>query len=743
MYRYLLCCLVVFAPPSEDDVPCIAFRLRGWAAADSTSPTNKCRSARPTSRGCLACCAGAEVAEDPAPDTPYCPVENRFKQRQAPGLSQSNGATCEAVSVQVKNSSGAKIAIYWLDADDREEFKQSIGLEETRVVLACRGHVWRARDASSGSPGRRRLLSEMTVPPSVHQASSTSGSADIPAVASPNEEEVSGNGYRWEVLACAGFPLPKAFNVVSSLGGLGHFALSRGALGRGLTGLQEATVKQSTDIEGLVSITLEEAFVGKDVAVNIRRRVPCPECHGYGAASFVPCDRCGGSGRRIHDISLSNDDTPPRSIPVMEHGASGCGRSGGSGEGGPHTNSTGSACVSHECGHRDRLGGGIHRGGGCHAGHVSCNGKSYPPCRRPDGEDVCVEGTATDDDNDEGGATDRLRLTRTADCARCGGSGMVPTPSTDGGPPLFCSRCTGARFVEETVDLVLSIPAGVENGHTEVYLGEGHVDLGDLLDTLKPRASSEEANMGDADTGKASGPSPAPPPCSSRLYQGASSINSRWASPTFSPSSSSFSPFSPTTSPGSSASTSRIFYASPPKKKMKTGNFRLTVDVLPHSVFSPAEEGGADLHATVSISVAEALTGFTRDITGLDGSMVTVRRTSRTLPGMTLRFPGLGMPSYSLAEKKHLDERAGSARRSGRGETLPGQASQAVEAGSEGLRDWRARDRRMLEHGDLVVEALVKLPVGMNADRSDFIGSFLKAGSKSTSGEENTADDDD
>ncbi|CAM9353179.1 unnamed protein product [Ectocarpus sp. 4 AP-2014] len=742
MFRYLLCCLVIFAPPSEDDAPCIAFRLRDWAAADSKSRTNKCRSARPTSRGCSACCAGAEVAEDPVPDTPYCPVENRFKQRQAPGLSQSNGATCEEVPVQVKNSSGAKIAIFWLDANDREEFKQSIGLEETRVVLACRGHVWRARDTSSGPPGRRRLLSEMTVPPSVQQASSTSGSADIPGAASSNEEEVAGNGYRWEVLACGGFPLPKAFDVVSSLGGLGHFRLSRGALGRGLTGLQETTVKQSTDIEGLVSITLEEAFVGKDVAVNIRRRVPCPECHGFGAASFIPCDRCDGSGRRIHDISLSSDDTPPRSIPVMEHGASACGSSGESGEGDPHTNSTSSACVSHECGHRDGLGGGIYRGSGCHAGHLSCNGKSDPPCHHPEGEDVCVEEAAKDDGSDNGGAAERLRLTRTADCARCGGSGMVPTPSADGGPPLFCSRCSGERFVEETVDLVLSIPAGVENGHTEIYRGEGHVDFGDLLDTLKPRASSEEANMRDADTGKASGPSPAPPPCSSRPYQGASSINPQWASPTFSPSSSS-SPFSPTTSPGSSESTRGDFYASPQKKKLKTGNFRLTVDVFPHPVFSPAEEGGADLHATVSISVAEALTGFIREITGLDGSIVTVRRTGRTLPGMTLRFPGLGMPLYSPAENKRFDERAGSARRSERGETLPGRASQVVEARREGLRERRARDRGMLEHGDLVVEALVKLPVGMNADRSDFIGSFLKAGSKSTSGEENTNDDND
>ncbi|CAM9137311.1 unnamed protein product [Ectocarpus fasciculatus] len=742
MYRYLLCGLVIFAPPSKDDVPCLAFRLRGRAAADSTPPTNQCRGAGPTSRGCLTCCAGAELTEDPVPDTLYCPVENRFKQRQAPGLDRSNGATCESVSVQVKNSSGAKIAIFWLGADDQEEFQQYIGLEETRVILACRGHVWRARHTSSGTSGRRRLLSEMMVPPSVEQTPSTLGLA----ASSSNQEEVARNVYRWEVLACAGFPLPKVFDLMSSLGGLGLFRLSRGTLGRSLTVLQEATLKQSTDIEGLVSITLEEALVGKDVAVNVRRRVPCPECHGYGAASFVPCDRCGGSGRRVHHTSLSSDGTPPRSIPVTEHGASGCcgnGSSSGSGEGCPHTNSTGSACASHECGRRDGLGGDVHRGSDCPAGHTSCKRTSDPPCRCPEGEDICVEGAATDDDNNERGATERLRLTRTADCAGCGGSGMVPTPSADGGSHC-CPRCTGARFVEETVDLVLSIPAGVEKGHTEVYRGEGHVDLGDLLGTLRPRASSGEATMGDADTGEASGPSSAPPPCSSPPSPGASPINSQWDSPTCSPSSSSSSPCPPTTSPGSSESTRGVFYASPRKTKLKTGNFRLTVDVLPHAVFSPAEEGGADLYATVTISVAEALKGFTREIAGLDGSIVTVRRTSRTLPGMTLRFPGLGMPLYSPPENKRYDERAGNPRRSGRGETMPEWASGVVEAGSEGLSDGRAaRDSKMVAHGDLVVEALVKLPAGMRTDRSNFIGSFLKDGSKTARVEANTGDDDD
>lgn len=167
----------------------------------------------------------------------------------------------------------------------------------------------------------------------------------------------------------------------------------------------------------------------------------------------------------------------------MEHGASGCCRnssSSGNAEGFPHTISSGSACASRECG-RGGLGGDVHRGGGCPGGHASCNGKCDPPCRRRGREDICVEGAATCDGNGDRGTTEGLRLTRTADCAGCGGSGMVPTPSADGGAPPFCSRCKGAGFVEEMVDLVLSIPAGVEKGRTEIYRGEGHVDLGGKL----------------------------------------------------------------------------------------------------------------------------------------------------------------------------------------------------------------------------------------------------------------------
>lgn len=49
------------------------------------------------------------------------------------------------------------------------------------------------------------------------------------AVDAGNVEEKGGprGFYRWEVLECVEVPLPKAFAVSSSLGGLGKFELSR------------------------------------------------------------------------------------------------------------------------------------------------------------------------------------------------------------------------------------------------------------------------------------------------------------------------------------------------------------------------------------------------------------------------------------------------------------------------------------------------------------------------------------
>lgn len=73
-----------------------------------------------------------------------------------------------------------------------------------------------------------------------------------------------------------------------------------------------------------------------------------------------------------------------------------------------------------------------------------------------------------------------------------------------------------------------------------------------------------------------------------------------------------------------SASSKAFFAPSRKQTKIKTGNFRLTVDVLPHPGFSRGDDG-ADLYTSVAISLEEALTGFTRVITSLDGSLLAIR----------------------------------------------------------------------------------------------------------------------
>lgn len=98
-------------------------------------------------------------------------------------------------------------------------------------------------------------------------------------------------------------------------------------------------------------------------------------------------------------------------------------------------------------------------------------------------------------------------------------------------------------------------------------------------------------------------------------------------SPPPAPSTPRFSSISSSSSPTWTTSASKNNYSNSttPKKKFKTGDFLLAVDVLPHELFSWREEGGSDLQTSITISLEEALHGFTREITALDGSMITVR----------------------------------------------------------------------------------------------------------------------
>jgi DnaJ-class molecular chaperone len=77
---------------------------------------------------------------------------------------------------------------------------------------------------------------------------------------------------------------------------------------------------------------------------------------------------------------------------------------------------------------------------------------------------------------------------------------------------------------------------------------------------------------------------------------------------------------------------------------VRSGNVIFKVTQLAHSKFTRA---GNDLKIRINISLKEALLGFTREITHLDGHVVNVDREDKvTKPGLMERFKGEGMPVF-------------------------------------------------------------------------------------------------
>lgn len=73
------------------------------------------------------------------------------------------------------------------------------------------------------------------------------------------------------------------------------------------------------------------------------------------------------------------------------------------------------------------------------------------------------------------------------------------------------------------------------------------------------------------------------------------------------------------------------------------GDLIIKIRTAPHPVF---ERKGDDLYTNVTISLQDALIGFSFDITHLDGHKVTVTREKVTWPGARIRKKGEGMPNY-------------------------------------------------------------------------------------------------
>lgn len=81
------------------------------------------------------------------------------------------------------------------------------------------------------------------------------------------------------------------------------------------------------------------------------------------------------------------------------------------------------------------------------------------------------------------------------------------------------------------------------------------------------------------------------------------------------------------------------------------GDLKFKIKTAPHPLF---ERRGDDLYTNITISLQEALTGFTLEITHLDGHKVPVVRDKVTWPGARIRKKGEGMPNYENINQKGI-----------------------------------------------------------------------------------------
>lgn len=80
------------------------------------------------------------------------------------------------------------------------------------------------------------------------------------------------------------------------------------------------------------------------------------------------------------------------------------------------------------------------------------------------------------------------------------------------------------------------------------------------------------------------------------------------------------------------------------------GDVVFTVQSAPHKMFE--RKGTSDLLTAVRISLAEALLGFRRELTHLDGQTFTVEERSPVYYGQMRTLKGLGMPIHNMASEK-------------------------------------------------------------------------------------------
>jgi DnaJ-related protein SCJ1 len=73
------------------------------------------------------------------------------------------------------------------------------------------------------------------------------------------------------------------------------------------------------------------------------------------------------------------------------------------------------------------------------------------------------------------------------------------------------------------------------------------------------------------------------------------------------------------------------------------GDLTFVISTLPHHRFT---RKGNDLYFKTTISLLEALVGFSKQIPHLDGHLVTIESKSITIPGAIMKIEGEGMPHH-------------------------------------------------------------------------------------------------
>ncbi|EPZ35621.1 DnaJ-domain-containing protein [Rozella allomycis CSF55] len=73
------------------------------------------------------------------------------------------------------------------------------------------------------------------------------------------------------------------------------------------------------------------------------------------------------------------------------------------------------------------------------------------------------------------------------------------------------------------------------------------------------------------------------------------------------------------------------------------------IEEKPHPVF---KREGHDLHMNITLSLSEALTGFTKPITTVDGRTANISNVNVTQPGQTMTYANAGMPNQKNPNQK-------------------------------------------------------------------------------------------